>query len=556
MPKLGEICCDFRQPCNTRDLYLASDIPLRNRIAMNTIERPDPTTDRLKEVQALLGRRDIVAAEALARALHKSEPHRADVNNALGIVLLSAKALGSALKCLEFAVNKEPQNALYLHNLGTACLDLGLIEFASGPLSKALALNPGLTKTLWQLGEYYRKSGKPDLALPYLEKACQIEPQNASYRLALGDVFEMLGRSADARACFLVLRDHPKLANSALYRLATNGEHALSSPLLAEMETKLNAGGLDPRTTNALHLGAAHIREQNGDYAAAFAHFRKANEADAVPFDLARFKAWIDQVIAVFTPDAFARRRMKGSSSGLPVFVIGMPRSGTTLTERIIARHPQAAGAGELDRMRKIGVTTGYHDDIGKFLSVLDAMPAQGVKALGDKYINLLRFFAPTANRIVDKMPHNFEMLGLIGLLLPEARIVHLRRNPVDTCLSCYQNKLSQWHGYKRDLTTLGLYYREYARLMDHWRRVLPLKFLDVEYEKLTGDFENEAKKLIAFLDLPWDEACLSFHESTEAVRTLSRHQVRNPIYRSSVGRWRHYENELQPLLSALGDLI
>jgi hypothetical protein len=131
-----------------------------------------------------------------------------------------------------------------------------------------------------------------------------------------------------------------------------------------------------------------------------------------------------------------------------------------------------------------------------------------------------------------------------------------LRRNPVDTCLSCYQNKLSQWHGYKRDLTTLGLYYREYARLMDHWRRVLPLKFLDVEYEKLTGDFENEAKKLIAFLDLPWDEACLSFHESTEAVRTLSRHQVRNPIYRSSVGRWRHYENELQPLLSALGDLI
>jgi hypothetical protein len=144
----------------------------------------------------------------------------------------------------------------------------------------------------------------------------------------------------------------------------------------------------------------------------------------------------------------------------------------------------------------------------------------------------------------------------LIALLLPEARIVHLRRNPVDTCLSCYQTRLNEVHGYSRDLSTLGLYYREYARLMAHWRRVLPVKFLDLDYEALTGDFETEVRRLVAFLDLPWNPACLSFHEGTTAVRTFSRNQVRNPIYQTSVGRWRRFEKELEPLIKALGDLV
>ena len=146
-------------------------------------------------------------------------------------------------------------------------------------------------------------------------------------------------------------------------------------------------------------------------------------------------------------------------------------------------------------------------------------------------------------------------MLGLIALLFPYARIVHMRRNAIDTCLSCFQNRLNEMHGYSRNLETLGLYYREYSRLMDHWRRVLPIKFIDVDYEALTADSETEARRLVAFLDLAWDPACLSFHESTSAVRTFSRNQIRNPIYQSSVGRWKRYEKQLQPLIRALGDL-
>lgn len=520
-----------------------------------TIKFNDPTTTRLKEILALVGKRDLVKAEALARKVRDSQPQHADANNVLGIVLLSRKNPGAAVKYLELAVRKQPQNAVYLNNLGCAYLDLGLIELAQAPLSKALAINPKLSKTQWLLGEFYRIAGKPDLALPYHEKACGNEPQNADYKWALGKTFEMLGRGPEANAIFQALRAHPQIGSQALYRLAVNDKHDLPSPLLAEIKRKLAAASLPPRALNALHNGAGKIREQNGDYAGAFDHFIKANAADPVPFDIARYRAWVDSLIATFTPAFFAGRQGGGSTSDVPVFVVGMPRSGTTLTEQIIAHHPQAAGAGELDRIWKYGRWLGHHDDVGKFIAQLDAKPAAEKAAFTEQYIQLLKFFAPEARRVVDKLPHNFELLGLIALLFPKARIVHMRRNAVDTCLSCFQNTLNAQHGYSRDLTTLGLYYREYARLMDHWRQVLPVKFIDVDYETLTQDFEPQARRIIDFLGLDWDPACLSFHEETSAVRTFSRNQVRNPIYQSSVGRWRRYEKELQPLITALGDL-
>jgi len=518
-------------------------------------KHPDPTIVKLKEILALLGRGDLVTAEAAARKIQASQPERADVNNVLGIVLISQKHSGAATRYLEFAVGKEPQNAIYLNNLGCAYLDLGLIELAQAPLSKALSINPKLTKTLWLLGEFYRFAGKPELALPYHEKACRNEPQSADYKWALGKTLEMMGRSDEARAMFLALSRHPEIGNQALYRLAVNDKHELSSPLLAEIEGKLTSGTLPRSALNALHNGAGKIREQNGDYSGAFAHFEKANAADAVAFDIQRYRAWVDAVIAAFTPEFFARRQGSGSKSDIPVFIVGMPRSGTTLAEQIIARHPEAAGAGELDRIWKIGRSAHYLDDVGKFIANLDTRPTAELAMMGDKYVNLLKFLGAEARRVVDKLPHNFEMLGLIALLLPNARIVHMRRNAADTCLSCYQNRLNELHGYSRNLETLGLYYREYSRLMDHWRRVLPIKFIDVDYEKLTADFETEARRLIAFLDLPWDPACLTFHETTSAVRTFSRNQIRNPIYQSSVGRWKRYEKQLQPLITALGDL-
>jgi Sulfotransferase family/Tetratricopeptide repeat len=520
-----------------------------------TSKHPDPVIAQLKQVLALMGKRDLVAAEAGARHVQRNHPQHADANNILGAVLISRGKPGDAVKFLQVAVRRDPLNAMYLNNLGCAYLDVGLIELAQAPLTRALEINPKLTKSLWLLGEFYRVAGKPELALPYHEKACGNEPQNADFQWALGKTFDMLGRKEEARAIFESLRQHPKIGSFAVHRLAVNDKHDVSSPLLTEIQERIGRSPSAGRALNALHNSAAKIYEQNGYYPKAFLHFKAANEADKVPFDLERYRRWVDDITETFTPETFARREAMGTASDAPVFVIGMPRSGTTLVEQIIARHPQAAGAGELDRIWKIGKGLRYYDAASKFLSAIDARHEIEVTTLGQKYIELLKFLAPDASRIADKMPHNFELLGLIALLLRGARVVHLRRDPIDTCLSCYQTRLNEVHGYSRDLRTLGLYYREYSRLMAHWREVLPLKFLDLDYESLTQDFESEARRLIDFLGLPWDPACLSFHEATAAVRTFSRNQVRKPIYRTSVGRWRRYETELQPLIAALGDL-
>ena len=518
-------------------------------------KQPDPVTAQLKHVLTLLKGRDLASAESLARQVQLVHPQHADANNILGVVLLSRKKAGAAVKYLQFAARKDPQNAMYLNNLGCAYLDVGLIELAQAPLTRALEINPKLTKSLWLLGEFYRIAGKPETALPYHERACANEPQNADFQWALGKTLDMLGRKDDARAVFEKLREHPRIGNYALYRLAVNDRHDTESPLLTEIQDKIAGGTSSGQALNALHNGVAKIYEQNGYYPKAFLHFKAANDADKVPFDLERYTGWVDTVVAHFTPETFARRETMATKSELPVFVVGMPRSGTTLVEQVIARHPEAAGAGELDRIWKVGQGLKYFDSAATFLESIDAKHAIEMTTLGEKYVELLRFFAPGTRRVVDKLPHNFELLGLIALLLPQARIVHLRRNPLDTCLSCYQTRLNELHGYSRNLETLGRYYREYSRLMAHWRQVLPLKFIDLDYEALTQDFETEARRLIDFLELPWDPACLSFHEGTAAVRTFSRNQVRNPIYQTSVGRWRRYEKELQPLIRALGDL-
>jgi hypothetical protein len=175
---------------------------------------------------------------------------------------------------------------------------------------------------------------------------------------------------------------------------------------------------------------------------------------------------------------------------------------------------------------------------------------------MGENYVELLKFHAPVAQRVVDKLPHNFQHLGFATLLCPNLRVIHCSRNPVDTCWSCFQNPLRKEHNYSKNLTNLGLYYREYKRLMDHWQSVLPSQIYQLRYERLTADFEAEARKVIDFLGLPWNDACLNFHNSQRTVRTFSRQQVRKPAYRTSVERWRHYEKELEPLLVALGDLV
>jgi hypothetical protein len=229
-----------------------------------------------------------------------------------------------------------------------------------------------------------------------------------------------------------------------------------------------------------------------------------------------------------------------------------MPRSGTTLTEQIASSHSRVGGAGELrtlgDLMRRLAGRGGYAE-------ALAGLTRGQSRDLARNYLEALRQIGGPGERITDKMPHNFEDLGLIALLFPNARVVHCMRDPLDTCLSCFTHHFSENHGYNTDLSVLGQYYREYRRIMQHWREVLPLRMLDFSYEALIADQEGKSRELIAFLGLEWEDACLAFHANDRLVSTPSRWQVRQPIYTSSVKGWKKYEKHLGPLFEALGEL-
>jgi len=295
-------------------------------------------------------------------------------------------------------------------------------------------------------------------------------------------------------------------------------------------------------------LGKAYLDTK--DSARAFVHFNEGNrlKRSTFAYDSAATGEWMAQIAAAFPAELFARMKGSGTASDMPVFVLGMPRSGTTLIEQIVSSHPLVTGAGELSALQYV------IEPHGPFPQTVSQLTPETFAELGREYLRRIAPLAKGRPHLVDKMPSNFLYAGIIPLILPGARIVHMRRDAVDTCLSCYTKLFSGDQSFTYNQTELGEFYRHYERLMAHWREVLPVdRFIEIDYEAVVDDLEGEARRLVEFLGLPWDDACLRFYDNQRVVRTASVNQVRRPIYRSSKGRWRAHADQLGDLLAALG---
>ena len=301
-----------------------------------------------------------------------------------------------------------------------------------------------------------------------------------------------------------------------------------------------------------LHFALGKAYDDIGERDRSFSHLLAGNalKRRQAGYDEAGTLALFKRIQAVFIPELVKDKGAVGKAGKDPIFILGMPRSGTTLVEQILASHRQVFGAGELDLFEQATA-----DLVGKgaFPEAVERLSAEDLEHLGRHYLAGLQAKAQGATRITDKMPRNFLFCGLIHLALPDARIIHTRRDPIDTCLSCFSKLFSRGHPYAYDLAELGRYYRGYEALMEHWRQVLPEgTLLEVRYEDVVADLEGQARRMLAFCGLEWDDACLAFHRTERPIRTASAVQVRQPIYQTSVGRWRPDADLLKPLTDEL----
>src|SRR5215472_5189234 len=543
---------------------------------------------------------------------HQAVPPQMAPLLALAAQLLRAGRPADAIAPLSDAARLEPLNPLIQHDLGLACLEVGRIPEAIAAFERAVATNPRYGDSYFRLGIAWEKLGNIGGALAAYDRATKLDRSLTEAWFRAGALVDILGHREEAIGCFRraqltggktsfgllgkaralmiedrnqeaeqVLREIPVLdpMNAMAYYLLGTllsdcgrfdesracVERAITiAPLLAggyydlvrcrpvtsdddgllqRMVAALDTPGLEAGQRLRLHLAIGKAAEDLGDYAFAMQHF---DAADAVrrssgSFDSAAFSAGVDCLIAHSTPELMARAPELGCPDRTPVLILGMPRSGTTLVEQIVSMHPEVAPGGELNFWNGRGPAwqrSGPAEDKGPFLA----------RAAAD-YLRLLRAIAPKAARVTDKMPFNFLWAGLVHVAFPRAVIIHCRRAAIDTALSIHQTHFHPGLAFPTGGAELVAYFRSYQRLMDHWRSVLPAdRFIEVDYEVLTRAPEPVIRRIIAACGLAWDDACLRPECNPRAVKTPSKWQTRQPIYRSSVARWRRYEPWLGPL--------
>ena len=494
---------------------------------------------------------EAIADQKKAIALNPNIP---ELHNNLGLACKDASQWDAALACFDKALSLRPPYLDALVNRANTLKAMNRLEEAVAGYHNVLRLKPDHAEALANRGDALRDLRRLDDAAASYRAAIAVKPDHAAAWCGLAQAEAESGRLREAEENY---RQAHRLAPGAvapLYGIAQAVKFDSGDPLIPKFRELLAREDLTVDDRARLHHAYAKVCNDLRQHDDAFENFLQGKKLLKSSFDPARHAAAYAGMKQLFTRDFFAARAGFGLEDARPVFVVGMPRSGTTLVEQVLASHHGIVGLGELPHMARISDAIGGGLSSGEgYLASLSQLDAPGAARFADEYLGAYRGCPPEALRIIDKLPHNFERLGLIALLFPRARIIHCRRDPLDTCVSIFMQSYIGTHEYAYDLGTLGRYYREYEGLMAHWREVLPLPIFECAYEDMVRNFEPTTRAMLDVLGLDWDPACLDYHQRGSAVSTASLWQVRQPLYGTSLERWRRYEPHLGPLKAGLG---
>lgn len=474
-----------------------------------------------------IANRDFIPARDHLEQALKLKPQMGDAYLALGRLEQEMENHEKAIVYLEKALQYGPGSAHALCSMGASLVGLARmvnrvsIEEAAPYYRKALDVEPGYPDAIGGLAIIHDFTGEYDKAAELIDPLIKKGVRHAAIALAFARICRHIGRCQEA---------------------------------VAYIDDVLNNPGLSASTRKCLLFAAGKVLDEMRDYDAAFRYYRAANDVAGVQYyDTVSHASSIEEIIRVFHVGKFMQLPRAKKVDTRPVFIVGMPRSGTSLTEQILASHPDVYGAGELITLGRMVANMPKQLKTSKdFPGCVDKLDQDIMDNLSECYLQELCAKAGNARRITDKMPHNFYFLGLIQQLLPGARVIHCRRDPMDTCLSIYFQDFNQLHDYARDLFRIGTHYHQYQQLMKHWEQVLSLPMMEITYEELVSDQESVTRRMLEFCELEWNESCMQFHRLGRNINTPSYEQVRQPIYSKSVGRWRHYEKFLDPLKKGL----
>jgi tetratricopeptide (TPR) repeat protein len=502
-----------------------------------------------------IGRND--EAISAYRTAIRLKPDFALAHFNLGQAYRVAGRPGEALAAFRDALKIDRGNAEVYANMAAVLAELNRFDEAMNCHAQLAALKPDAAITHEVLGKITLERQDAAAAAEHFRRALTIDSNLDTAWHGLGTALQSLGEFDEAAKCFRhMLELCPRAGVGVIYRhLFDTGSDAIGAADIEQVKAFLREPNIPAVSRLAAGFALGKALDEAGQFDEAFTHYAQANSlvkqlrtSVGEIYDPAAVHRLNEQMMDVFTRSYFEKRRGWGEHSELPVFVVGMPRSGTTLVQQIAASHPQVHGAGELSDIADITKSLGGTD----VTSAANGWARDLIDAAAQRYIRRLRALDESASRVIDKMPSNVHRLGLIALLFPSARVIFCRRDARDTCLSCFFQWFGMGNTFSFDLAHCGHEYLATERLMTHWQTALPLKILDVQYEELVTDLEGQSRRLIDFLDLPWDPACLEFHRTRTTILTASSWQVRQPIYQRSVGRWRHYEKHLGPLLEVL----
>jgi tetratricopeptide (TPR) repeat protein len=531
--------------CYDRALALKPDFPeaLANRgDALRSLKRPEEALDSYNRAVAL-------------------SPGVADIFNNRSGAFRDLNRIQEALEDCERALALKPDHVGAHNNRGCALQNLNRLAEAIVCFDEALAIDPKFIPAHVNRGHVLKDSGRARAALDNYDKALALMPDCAEAHDGKGLALMELGRLEEAKQSIeKAVAISPRKAGfyynlTTVMRIGPDDRRFHTMLDLAKAPQSLDGG-----EQIFLQFALAKTFAGIGDHERSFQHLERGNtlKRKQIIYNETPIIGSLKRIKKAFSIKTMQQYARLGDPSDAPLFIVGMPRSGTTLVEQILAAHPKIFAAGETDDFAKAMLACGGPIANGiNFPESVSQTSPNAWRDLGERYIERVRSYAPDAERIVNKLPENFRLVGFIRLAFPNARIIHTRRHPVDTCLSCYSHLFTGYIPYAYDLGELGRYYKAYQTLTEHWRQILPPDaWLEVQYEKLVADFEPQARRIISHCGLDWDDRCLTFHQVERQVRTASAVQVRKPIYAESVGRWRPYKFFLDPLIAELGPSI